>query len=333
MCVCLGLGLSLKAPLCGAAAPIRMLTGQPLIHNDAADRQGCRLLLLRHQRPHTDDVGLFSRRHGHIPADIPLAADPASGSLPRAGHGGRRCTDKDVRAKRQGGQPGCHFRRFGAWSAATWAGWGSERALMSRWLRDKARRQVRISALPFFQGTCPWQTMPSRPSWREGMRADGGAEASIDPSPRCLSSLQGEHGGDPASINFFHEIGIDYVSCSAFRYVVQDPCGATVVVFTGCWCAGWVGGMCRVRSQRFGISAHSAAAKQVSTSELNSRRVRARASVVALLSALAGPPQTSPSHRHSDLRSTLHAPLFSTSSSSSVPIARLCAAKSAVGAQ
>ena len=27
----------------------------------------------------------------------------------------------------------------------------------------------------------------------------------------------GEHGGDPASINFFHKIGLDYVSCSPYR--------------------------------------------------------------------------------------------------------------------
>ena len=27
----------------------------------------------------------------------------------------------------------------------------------------------------------------------------------------------GEHGGDPASINFCHESGLDYVSCSPFR--------------------------------------------------------------------------------------------------------------------
>jgi pyruvate,orthophosphate dikinase len=30
----------------------------------------------------------------------------------------------------------------------------------------------------------------------------------------------GEHGGDPASIRFFHEIGLDYVSCSPFRVPV-----------------------------------------------------------------------------------------------------------------
>jgi pyruvate,orthophosphate dikinase len=27
----------------------------------------------------------------------------------------------------------------------------------------------------------------------------------------------GEHGGDPASIAFFEEVGVDYVSCSPFR--------------------------------------------------------------------------------------------------------------------
>jgi pyruvate,orthophosphate dikinase len=27
----------------------------------------------------------------------------------------------------------------------------------------------------------------------------------------------GEHGGDPRSIHFFHELGLDYVSCSPFR--------------------------------------------------------------------------------------------------------------------
>ena len=27
----------------------------------------------------------------------------------------------------------------------------------------------------------------------------------------------GEHGGDPSSIEFCHEIGLDYVSCSPYR--------------------------------------------------------------------------------------------------------------------
>ena len=30
----------------------------------------------------------------------------------------------------------------------------------------------------------------------------------------------GEHGGDPASIHFFHQVGLDYVSCSPYRVPV-----------------------------------------------------------------------------------------------------------------
>jgi pyruvate,orthophosphate dikinase len=30
----------------------------------------------------------------------------------------------------------------------------------------------------------------------------------------------GEHGGDPQSVHFFHDAGLDYVSCSPFRVPV-----------------------------------------------------------------------------------------------------------------
>ena len=36
----------------------------------------------------------------------------------------------------------------------------------------------------------------------------------------------GEHGGDPRSIRFFHEIGVDYVSCSPYRVPVAILSGA-----------------------------------------------------------------------------------------------------------
>ena len=35
--------------------------------------------------------------------------------------------------------------------------------------------------------------------------------------PALKVGVCGEHGGDPASINFFHEVGLNYVSCSPFR--------------------------------------------------------------------------------------------------------------------
>jgi pyruvate,orthophosphate dikinase len=36
-------------------------------------------------------------------------------------------------------------------------------------------------------------------------------------NPSLHLGICGEHGGDPASVVFCHEIGLDYVSCSPFR--------------------------------------------------------------------------------------------------------------------
>ena len=38
--------------------------------------------------------------------------------------------------------------------------------------------------------------------------------------PEIVLGVCGEHGGDPESIHFFHEVGLDYVSCSPFRVPV-----------------------------------------------------------------------------------------------------------------
>jgi pyruvate,orthophosphate dikinase len=34
---------------------------------------------------------------------------------------------------------------------------------------------------------------------------------------RAIGTRNGEHGGDPDSIQFCHKVGLDYVSCSPFR--------------------------------------------------------------------------------------------------------------------
>jgi pyruvate,orthophosphate dikinase len=36
-------------------------------------------------------------------------------------------------------------------------------------------------------------------------------------NPNLKLGVCGEHGGDPKSVAFFHEVGLDYVSCSPFR--------------------------------------------------------------------------------------------------------------------
>jgi pyruvate,orthophosphate dikinase len=38
--------------------------------------------------------------------------------------------------------------------------------------------------------------------------------------PDLKLGVCGEHGGDPDSVHFFHEVGLDYVSCSPFRIPV-----------------------------------------------------------------------------------------------------------------
>jgi pyruvate,orthophosphate dikinase len=35
--------------------------------------------------------------------------------------------------------------------------------------------------------------------------------------PEIKLGICGEHGGDPASVAFCHELGLDYVSCSPYR--------------------------------------------------------------------------------------------------------------------
>jgi Phosphoenolpyruvate synthase/pyruvate phosphate dikinase len=38
--------------------------------------------------------------------------------------------------------------------------------------------------------------------------------------PDIHLGICGEHGGDPSSVEFFHNIGLDYVSCSPYRVPV-----------------------------------------------------------------------------------------------------------------
>ena len=45
-------------------------------------------------------------------------------------------------------------------------------------------------------------------------------EAGRKSRPGLSLGICGEHGGDPASIAFFHEVGLDYVSCSPYRVPV-----------------------------------------------------------------------------------------------------------------
>ena len=50
-----------------------------------------------------------------------------------------------------------------------------------------------------------------------GALVEMGVKKGRSTTPNLKIGICGEHGGDPASIRFCHEVGLDYVSCSPFR--------------------------------------------------------------------------------------------------------------------
>jgi len=51
--------------------------------------------------------------------------------------------------------------------------------------------------------------------------------------PKLKLGICGEHGGDPASVRFCHEIGLDYVSCSPFRIPIARLAAARAALQIG----------------------------------------------------------------------------------------------------
>ena len=51
--------------------------------------------------------------------------------------------------------------------------------------------------------------------------------------PNIKLGVCGEHGGDPASIDFFHRVGLDYVSCSPFRVPIARLAAAQAAISNG----------------------------------------------------------------------------------------------------
>ncbi len=61
-----------------------------------------------------------------------------------------------------------------------------------------------------------------------------GCEQGRATKPDLKLGVCGEHGGDPDSVHFFHEVGLDYVSCSPFRVpVARLEAGRAVIVSDG----------------------------------------------------------------------------------------------------
>ena len=56
------------------------------------------------------------------------------------------------------------------------------------------------------------------------------AEKGRSVRPNIKLGVCGEHGGDPASVEFFHRVGLNYVSCSPFRVPIARLAAAQAVV-------------------------------------------------------------------------------------------------------
>ena len=56
------------------------------------------------------------------------------------------------------------------------------------------------------------------------------AELGRKGNPNIHLGICGEHGGDPSSVEFFHQVGLDYVSCSPFRVPIARLAAAQAAV-------------------------------------------------------------------------------------------------------
>jgi pyruvate, orthophosphate dikinase len=65
-----------------------------------------------------------------------------------------------------------------------------------------------------------------------GQLVDVAVERGRKSRPDIKLGICGEHGGDPASIHFFHKVGLDYVSCSPYRVPVARLAAAQAALST-----------------------------------------------------------------------------------------------------
>jgi pyruvate, orthophosphate dikinase len=56
------------------------------------------------------------------------------------------------------------------------------------------------------------------------------AERGREANPKIVLGICGEHGGDPSSIRFFEEVGLDYVSCSPYRVPIARVAAAQAAI-------------------------------------------------------------------------------------------------------
>ena len=57
-----------------------------------------------------------------------------------------------------------------------------------------------------------------------------GVEKGRSTKPNLKTGICGEHGGEPSSIEFFHKVGLSYVSCSPYRIPIAILASAQAAI-------------------------------------------------------------------------------------------------------
>jgi pyruvate,orthophosphate dikinase len=76
----------------------------------------------------------------------------------------------------------------------------------------------------------PFQTIDQR---GVGQLVQLGTERGRSKRPDLKVGICGEHGGDPASVEFFHQVGLNYVSCSPYRVPIARLAAAHAALGEG----------------------------------------------------------------------------------------------------
>jgi pyruvate,orthophosphate dikinase len=63
-----------------------------------------------------------------------------------------------------------------------------------------------------------------------GKLVDMGVKGGRKTNPKLKIGICGEHGGDPASVEFCHSVGMNYVSCSPYRVPIARLAAAQAAI-------------------------------------------------------------------------------------------------------
>ncbi|MER6671853.1 pyruvate, phosphate dikinase [Streptomyces sp. NPDC000983] len=101
--------------------------------------------------------------------------------------------------------------------AADFFSFGTNDLTQTTW--GLSRDDAEASFFPLYLDKGVFEVSPFETIDQEGVGrlVELAAEAGRAVRPGLETGVCGEHGGDPASIHFFHRAGLDYVSCSPFR--------------------------------------------------------------------------------------------------------------------